>query len=616
MSEVVNSLPDKSVIDAIITDVTSKSELSKYEKENDYRIIQAFEINNDSISKLYETKLIIRLDNKILNKDNMSNFLGEFLHFKIINYATNEITEKYFSGIISAIKMTYYKALPEFALTLQPCLWKLTQSNGYRTWLATNAKKIIEDILKIHFKNEKYEQFEMLCSRKLGERTNTIQYGESDFDFLCRLMSEEGLNYIIEHNEKGQKLIIKDKIEDHFKSTYKNPLIKFESPTHHILCSLDHTKVAQVNSCKITASFFDPRAPNISPKNPVPKKTPSPFQWEEHPLLQKYLEPIDPISDWVTDHIQYRKNTLENSIQYTEISQFVRVGETVKFKNSENDNIEKLPGHYIANVTHFYSRLNFDKNKFFNKIEQNIFENKTNYSAKITTYPTDEFYLENFEINHPKLPNITNALIYTDEENKDNKLKIKKDASGVSIGIRFFWMNKTSEFKNSDFIWARLSQFWASNLSGALFIPHPGDEVIVGFLDNDPDSPIILNSLYNFVSKVPEKLDEKTCGIIINEDLEECLKIGTKLQEQPSNIIFKHESFETNITDMKMSLYRDNDKNIYFLHSNLNKTEATEKFDIVSETSNIKATKTIAVEADKEINMKTTTANINKIKIT
>lgn len=60
-----------------------------------------------------------------------------------------------------------------------------------------------------------------------------------------------------------------------------------------------------------------------------------------------------------------------------------------------------------------------------------------------------------------------------------------------------------------DKVWARLTQFSASNKTGAFFIPSVGDEVILGFLNNDPNQAIILGSLYSSKRVAPYTADDK-----------------------------------------------------------------------------------------------------------
>ena len=58
----------------------------------------------------------------------------------------------------------------------------------------------------------------------------------------------------------------------------------------------------------------------------------------------------------------------------------------------------------------------------------------------------------------------------------------------------------------TDGVWARLAKFYASDGIGAFFIPEIGDEVVLGYLNNDPSYPVILGSLYSSKRKTPYPL--------------------------------------------------------------------------------------------------------------
>lgn len=55
-------------------------------------------------------------------------------------------------------------------------------------------------------------------------------------------------------------------------------------------------------------------------------------------------------------------------------------------------------------------------------------------------------------------------------------------------------------------LWARLAHFWAHKSYGSFFIPEEGDEVIIGFFNNDPEKPVILGTLYSSKSKPPYEI--------------------------------------------------------------------------------------------------------------
>lgn len=91
---------------------------------------------------------------------------------------------------------------------------------------------------------------------------------------------------------------------------------------------------------------------------------------------------------------------------------------------------------------------------------------------------------------------------------------------GLSIGV----VKKIHEDKSGNFkiqvtiptlqkdnmgLWARLSSFYATKEAGAFFVPEVKDEVIVGFLNGDPQHPVVLGVLYNKKNKSPNTVDEK-----------------------------------------------------------------------------------------------------------
>jgi type VI secretion system secreted protein VgrG len=73
------------------------------------------------------------------------------------------------------------------------------------------------------------------------------------------------------------------------------------------------------------------------------------------------------------------------------------------------------------------------------------------------------------------------------------------DALG-RIKIRFFWDKQNARNSITDTTWVRVAQSWAGNGWGAYFWPRVNDEVVVQFLNGDPDNPVITGSVYNGVN--------------------------------------------------------------------------------------------------------------------
>lgn len=137
---------------------------------------------------------------------------------------------------------------------------------------------------------------------------------------------------------------------------------------------------------------------------------------------------------------------------------------------------------------------------------------------------------------------------------------------------------------NSDknMVWARLSNFWSSNSFGAFFIPNIGDEVVLGFLNNDPTYPIILGSMYSSANKAPLEIDKENPIQLMQT------KNGIKLEMDDKNKVVTVTTPGTN----KMVL-SDQDKSITIADQNGNK--------IVLSSSGI------LIESSKEITLKSGT---------
>lgn len=113
---------------------------------------------------------------------------------------------------------------------------------------------------------------------------------------------------------------------------------------------------------------------------------------------------------------------------------------------------------------------------------------------------------------------------------------------------------------DKNLVWARLSNFWSSNSFGAFFIPNVGDEVVLGFLNNDPTYPVILGSLYSSANPAPLQIDKKNPIQLMQT------KNGIKLEMDDENKVVTVTTPGTN----KLVL-SDKDKSVTLADQNGNK---------------------------------------------
>ena len=111
----------------------------------------------------------------------------------------------------------------------------------------------------------------------------------------------------------------------------------------------------------------------------------------------------------------------------------------------------------------------------------------------------------------PRVPGPHTAIVV----GPDNE-EIHTDEHG-RIKVRFHWDSEASS-DDPGSCWVRVAQTWAGAGWGALFIPRVGMEVVVQFLDGDPDRPLVIGCVYNSLSTPPIALPEhKTCSALISE---------------------------------------------------------------------------------------------------
>ncbi len=171
--------------------------------------------------------------------------------------------------------------------------------------------------------------------------------------------------------------------------------------------------------------------------------------------------------------------------------------------------------------------------------------------------------------------------IYTDEHGR--------------IKVRFHWdrakeLNYDGKKDEDSSCWIRVGQTWASKSWGAMFIPRVGMEVIVDFLEGDPDRPIVTGCVYNGTNKPPYPLPaEKTKSTI---------KSNSSKGGQGSNEI----RFEDKKGDEEIYVHAQKDRNLVIEHDETKKVGNDRKKDVVhDETTHVGHDRTETVDNNETI---------------
>ncbi len=402
-----------------------------------------------------------------------------------------------------------------YSIECRPWLWFLTRNRNNRIFQNLNARQIIEKI----FGDSGFSNFDFQLNRAPQERIYTVQYNESDFDFISRLMEEEGIYYYFTSENGIDKMMLVDDIGGH--SPVENAATieyaprekEYRRTTDHIF---EWRGAESVTSGKVTLTdwnFEKPKA-DLKTVKAIPKGQHSQKNHEIYRYPGHYRETaLGEIYARVEMEANAAKHQLRDGIGNVRTLAY---GKTFKLKGHfrDNENIDYL----IVNAVHMMQVENADEDQS-QKVEASKQgdqasklpgtikfdeENKDAYRCTMKVLPKTVPYRTVPHTEWPKIPGILIARvtgpageeIYTDEYGR--------------IKVQFPWDREGKEDEKTT-CWVRVVTPWSGKQWGMVHVPRIGQEVVIQFEDGDPDRPICTGMLYNKDTMPPYALpDNKT----------------------------------------------------------------------------------------------------------
>lgn len=406
-----------------------------------------------------------------------------------------EDTDRYCHGIIS--NFMYTGSRDRFYLyqaRVVPSLWLLSLEQDCRIF----QNKTVEDIVKQVLQDAGItaDRFDFRLQNKLPKREYCVQYRETDLNFISRLLEEEGIFYFFEHFKSKHVLVFGD-------STVAYQLIQGNSevtfnptgmvPAEENIYAFNFSK--RVYSGKVTQKDFNFEKPSLDLKSEEKDKSYEKLEIYDYP--GKYLD-----QDRGKKLTQIR---FQESITYKEKTEgqsaCPRFIPGFKFKLKDHERNDFNQEYLLIEVVHNGTQPQSLE-------ERSDTEKGTTYSndfmgipASVTYRPekkTPKTIVEGMQtawVTGPK-----DEEIYTDEYGR--------------VKVLFHW-DREGKRDEKTTCWIRVAQFWAGKGWGTVFLPRVGDEVLVDFLEGDPDKPIVVGSFYNEEAKPLYPLpNEKTKSTI------------------------------------------------------------------------------------------------------
>ncbi len=417
-----------------------------------------------------------------------------------------------FSGMVNKfsqgnrdVRFSYYY------ISVVPHIWLLTQKSQSRIF----QQKSVPDILKKIFTGfqVKYE-----LQDTYEPHNYCVQYRESDFDFASRLMEEEGIYFYFEHKDGTHQLIIADTPQSHRDCPGKSTIpffVNVGNDDNFIGSVSTFLSDYKLQTGKVTLWDYNFQLPT----NHLDLEQPSRFSFGDSQKLEKYDFP----GGYANNFDGIDKGGGEQS------------GELNKVFNERQSTVKKMMESFDAQVTTatgnsdccsitagYRFTLSQHPNGELNKMYTILtatHEAEQNPSYAPTEGATDPYTNSFTCIAHGagqpgfRPPRKTPKPIVQGSQTAfvvgPAGEEIFTDKYG-RVKVQFHW-DRDGQVNESSSCWVRVAQTWAGNKWGTMFIPRIGMEVIVHFLEGDPDQPIITGCVYNPQTMPPYTLpDEKT----------------------------------------------------------------------------------------------------------
>jgi type VI secretion system secreted protein VgrG len=341
-------------------------------------------------------------------------------------------------------------------------------------------------------------------------REYCVQYRETDFNFIQRLFEEEGIYYFFKHENDKHTLVLADSATAHEKVPgYESILYvpkerkQVREEEHFWSLSVAGSLYAGKFTVVRGYDYTKPR-PSASQLENKPSQAPQPgADFEDYDYPGGLSEKADGEAE-VTVRMEggHVSNTL---IEVEGNTMGLGVGNLVTLKKALSVDDELNP---------FWSGDDFEKEYLITSASYSITVNQYEtgdvadsdepYKATYTLLDSQSPFRPLRNANKPRIEGPQTALvvgpageeIYTDKYGR--------------VKVQFDW-DRLGKHDEKSSCWVRVAQVWAGKQWGAMHIPRIGHEVMVEFLDGDPDRPIITGRVYNADNMPPYALpDNKT----------------------------------------------------------------------------------------------------------
>ena len=406
-----------------------------------------------------------------------------------VNMKRPELPARRFHGHATSVR--YAGSVGGFALyrvEFSSWLSLLDRFVDCRIFQFMNVPEIVGEVLR----NRGVGVFSKTIIDEYPIRDYCVQYDESDLAFVLRLLEEEGIFFSTEHEGETELIVLRD-ASTMAELCRSDPIRYYEKSEHmppgEFILGWDEGH--SLETAYITTDAYDFKIPNkpLYARSAVTRSSDALSDSEFYVPDRPYTEHSE------GEH--YSRVDAETLAA----AQRVARGETncVDFAAGKTF---VMTDHPRANQNHEYlvTKATYSMRSDDYIASSTVGEDDTSlFRCQFEAIPRETLFRPERRTPRPRVRGVQTAIV-TGPEGRE----IFFDKHG-RVKVHFRW-DRHGEVDDTSSCWIRVAQNWAGKWYGSQFLPRIGDEVIVDFIDGNPDRPIITGCVYNGTRPLPYEL--------------------------------------------------------------------------------------------------------------
>jgi type VI secretion system secreted protein VgrG len=388
------------------------------------------------------------------------------------------------------------QGLSTYEIEIAPTLWLLTHRKNHRIFQHRTDLEIALDLLS---EWDIRPTLRIVGTHK--RRKYRVQYGESDYAFLCRMLEDAGVSFYFATDEDESRLVLTDTPET---AEPRAPAIAFrDQPT---VAALEHVTAVhldrRVRPGRYTVRDHDYRRPPTYPLLATARRGTEVedrlerFDYAPGAFLFESQRGEDtPVAD---DRGRYRADEAEGKVITQKRLDAER--ESALACSFETNVIDLTPGVIVRVLDHPHRMLRHAPGLLVVAAEMRG-EHEGDWSHRCEARSATGPYRPPHETPKPRVAGVESATVVGPAGEE-----IHCDEHG-RVRVHFHW-DREGRWDERDSCWMHVSQPWGGAGYGSVQLPRIGQEVLVEFLGGDPDRPVVVGRVYNSLQRVPYPLPQ------------------------------------------------------------------------------------------------------------